>query len=171
MWPSAETLRSIKEASESVASTRRPWRVFLDLSGFSIPSSTTEATTRLAHNLTYFLSNYCILLLLIFLLTLFRHPLSLLLFLILFAAWYFLYFARDDLPFALLPLALATLVALFATAVWLNLLLSAAVGAIVVFLHAALRTTDELVGDDQESPYGPMLGVGDSPAAGAYVPV
>ncbi|XP_020209019.1 PRA1 family protein D [Cajanus cajan] len=171
MWPSAETLSNIKEASESVVSTRRPWRVFLDLSAFSLPSSISEATTRLAHNLTYFLANYALLLLLIFLLTLFRHPFPLLLFLLLFAAWYFLYFARPDFPLALLPLALATLVALFATGVWPNLLLSAAVGAVVVCLHGALRSTDELAGDDQESPYGPMLGVGDSPSAGAYVPV
>ncbi|TKY51932.1 PRA1 family protein D [Spatholobus suberectus] len=169
MWPSAEMLSNIKEASQSVVSTRRPWRVFLDLSAFSLPSSISEATTRLAHNLTYFLFNYALLLLLIFLLTLLRHPFPLIFFLLLFAAWYFLYFSRDDLPIALLPLALITLVALFATGAWLNLLLSVTVGAVAVCFHAALRSTDELVGDDHESPYGPMLG--DPAAAGAYVPV
>ncbi|KAH1138877.1 hypothetical protein AAZX31_10G170200 [Glycine max] len=169
MWPSAEMLSNIKEASQSVVSTRRPWRVFLDPSSLSLPSSISETTTRLAHNLTYFLFNYALLLLLVFLLTLLRHPFPLLLFLLLSAAWYFLYFSRDDLPIAIIPLSLVTLVALFATGAWLYLLLAVLIAAVVVFLHAALRSTDELVGDDQESPYGPMLG--DTPATGAYVPV
>ncbi|KAK7356899.1 hypothetical protein VNO80_16179 [Phaseolus coccineus] len=169
MLPSAEMLANIKEATQTVASTRRPWRVFLDLSALTLPSSISEASTRLAHNFTYFLFNYALLLLLIFLLTLFPHALPLLLFLLLSAAWYFLYFSRDDLPLAIVPLALLTLVALFATGAWLNLLLALLIGALVVFLHGVLRSTDDLIGDDQESPYGPMLG--DTPASGAYVPV
>ncbi|KAK6645686.1 hypothetical protein PHAVU_L001617, partial [Phaseolus vulgaris] len=169
MLPSAEMLANIKEATQTVASTRRPWRLFLDLSALTFPSSISETTTRLAHNVTYFLFNYALLLLLIFLLLLFPNALPLLLFLLLSAAWYFLYFSRDDLHLAIVPLALLTLVALFATGAWLNLLLALLIGALVVFLHGVLRSTDDLIGDDQESPYGPMLG--DTPASGAYVPV
>ncbi|XP_014512852.1 PRA1 family protein D-like [Vigna radiata var. radiata] len=170
MLPSTEMLANIKEASQTVISTRRPWRVFLDLFALTLPSSISEATTRLAHNVTYFLFNYALILLLIFLLTLFRHPLPLLIFLLLSAAWYFLYFSRDDLPLAILPLAFLTVVALFVTAAWLNLLLALLSEAVVVFLHGVLRSTEDLVGDDQDSPYGNML-LGDTPASGAYVPV
>jgi len=118
---------------------------------------------------TYFLFNYAVLLFLIFLLTLFPNPLPLLLFLLLSAAWYFIYFSRDDFPLAILPLAFLTVVALLATAAWLNLLLAVLIEALVVFLHGVLRSTDGLIGDDQDSPYGHMLG--DTPASGAYVPV
>ncbi|KAK7391745.1 hypothetical protein VNO78_20166 [Psophocarpus tetragonolobus] len=171
MWAWAEMAGKIKEASESVVSTRRPWRVFLDVSGMNLPRSISEGSRRVAQNLTYFLLNYGLVLLVVFLLTLLRHPLSLFLFILLLAAWYFLYFSRDDLPLALIPLALLTLLALFATAAWLNLLLSAAIASVLVFFHSALRRTDDLVADDQENPYGPMLSHSPAPAAGAYVPV
>ncbi|XP_027366843.1 PRA1 family protein D [Abrus precatorius] len=179
MSSSAEFLSNLKEAGQTVISTRRPWGQFLDLSALSLPSSLSEVSTRLSHNLTYFLFNYALLLLLLFLLSLLSHLLALLLFLILFAAWYFLYFSRDSDPLTLfnfvtlddrilvLVLAVLSAVVLFTTGVWVNLFVSLAVGAVVVFLHGALRSTDDLVGDDQESPYGPML----TDPAGAYTRV
>ncbi|KAK7278400.1 hypothetical protein RJT34_23428 [Clitoria ternatea] len=179
---SAELLSNLKEAGQTVISTRRPWSQFLDLSALSLPSSVSEATTRLSHNLTYFLFNYTLLILLIFFLSLISNPFAILLFLVLFAAWYFLYFSRDnteplslfnlltlDDRLILILLSVVTLLLLFSTGVWVNFLLSLAVGAFVVCLHGAFRSMDDLVGDDNESPYGPMLS--DSAADGAYTRV
>lgn len=50
-----------------------------------------------------------------------------------------------------------TVVALLMTNVWLNVVLSVVVGVGVVCLHGVLRGTEDLVVDDHESPYGPML--------------
>lgn len=50
-----------------------------------------------------------------------------------------------------------------------SLFLAVVIVVVVFFLHDALRSTDELIGDYQESPYGLMLG--DTPTNGAYVPI
>lgn len=100
-------------------------------------------------------------------------------FLIVFAGWYFLYFSRDepvsifnwvvlDDRVVVVGLGIITVVALILTHVWLNVLASLAIGIVVVCLHAALRGTEDLVMDDQESPYGPMLS---GNTAGPYTPV
>ncbi|KAK7344051.1 hypothetical protein VNO77_13279 [Canavalia gladiata] len=179
----SEFLSNLKEAGQTVISTRRPWSQFLDLSALSLPSSLSEATTRLSYNLTFFIFNYALLLFLIFLLSLIYHPLTIVLFLIVFAAWYFLYFSRDNEPLnffnlvtlddriLLLILGVLSVVVLLSTGVLLNLVVSMAVGAAVVCLHGALRSTEDLVGDDQESPYGPMLSDTSAAAAGAYTRV
>lgn len=65
-------------------------------------------------------------------------------------------------------LGIITVVALILTHVWLNVLASVAIGIVVVCLHAAFRGTEDLVMDDQESPYGPMLS---GSTAGPYRPV
>ncbi|CAJ1976426.1 unnamed protein product [Sphenostylis stenocarpa] len=169
MWPSSESLSNFKEATLNVASTRRPWSVFLDPSALTLPSSMSEAATRLTRNLVYFFFNYALLLLLVFLLTLFPYPLPFLLFFLLSAAWYFLYFSRDDLPLAILPLAFLTFAALFTTGAWRNLLLAVVIGAFLIFLHAELRSTDDLGDDDEESPFGSIFG--DNSVTGGYVAV
>ncbi|KAK7268903.1 hypothetical protein RIF29_21612 [Crotalaria pallida] len=181
MSSSTEFLSNFKDAAQSVISTRRPWLQFLSLTSLSLPSSLSDATTRLSYNFTFFLFNYTLIFFLVFLLTLLRHPLSLLLLLALFAAWYFLFLARDaDEPLNLFnlvalndtavvfALALVTVVALFVTNVWLNLVVAVLIWGVVVFLHGALRGTEDLVGDDNESPYGPMLSDSHPAHDGAY---
>ncbi|XP_061339050.1 PRA1 family protein D-like [Gastrolobium bilobum] len=182
MSSSAEFLSNLKEAGQSIISTRRPWRLFLDPSALSLPSSLSEATTRLVQNLTHFLFNYTLLVLLVLFLGLIYHPLAMIVFLVVFAGWYFLYLARDDesLTFfnlvtvddrvLVVVLGVVTVVALVMTGVWLNVIVSLVVGVVVVCLHAALRGTDELVVDDHDyqSPYDPMLS---DTAAGAYTRV
>lgn len=73
----------------------------------------------------------------------------------------------DD-RFVVVGLAIITVVALILTHVWLNVLASIAIGIALVCLHAAFRGTEDLVMDDQESPYGPMLS---GNAGGPYSPV
>ncbi|KAL1341981.1 PRA1 family protein D [Arachis duranensis] len=177
---SSEFLTHFKEAGQSVISTRRPWSQFLSFYALSLPHSLQDASARVSHNLAYFLFNYTILLFLSLILSLLSRPFPLILVLFLLALWYFLYFSRDE-PLNLfnlvvlddravvLALAVLTLVVLLIANVWFNLVVSLLVGAAVIFIHAVLRGTEDLVADDTESPYGPMLSGGAN--AGSYAPV
>ncbi|KAM1736645.1 hypothetical protein ACFX11_015084 [Malus domestica] len=60
------------------------------------PLSSAPAATRLAHNLTHSRSNYALIALIVLFLSLFYHPLSIIIFLIVFVAWLVLYFSRDQ---------------------------------------------------------------------------
>ncbi|XP_075653081.1 PRA1 family protein D-like [Castanea sativa] len=150
--------------AESLTATLRPWRDFLEPTSLSLPASISEATSRVSQNLTHFFSNYALVILLVLFLSLLYHPLSLIVFLLIFAAWLFLFFSRTE-PLSLFgltldprlvvgALALLTLVALIFTQVWLNVVVSVLIGAALVTLHAALRANDDLVRD---SPYGSLL--------------
>lgn len=170
MSSTSETLSNLKEAAQSIISTRRPWGEFLSLYALSFPSSLSEATTRVSINLTRFLFNYSFIFLFILILSLVYHPVAILLLLIAFAGWYFLFFSRDasdtftlfnlvtvDDRILVVILSVFVVVAISMTGVWVNVVVSVAVVAGVVFLHGALRRTDEGFADDYESPYGPML--------------
>ncbi|CAN7036478.1 unnamed protein product [Brassica rapa subsp. trilocularis] len=160
-------ISGIKETVQSINGAARPWGDFLDLSAFSFPSSFSDATTRLTQNLTHFRINYTIILSLLLALTLITRPIAILAFVAVGLAWFFLYFAReealtvfgftvDDGVVAVLLIGL-TIAALVTTGVWLSALTTVGFGALVLILHAALRGTEDLVTDDLESPYGPML--------------
>ncbi|KAG6393380.1 hypothetical protein SASPL_147619 [Salvia splendens] len=151
----------------------RPWPQFLDLSALSIPVSLSESTYRVTQNFRYFLPNYVVLTLIIFLLTLLTRPLSLLFFLCLFAAWVYLVLARDD-PLTVLDydidqrfvigfLAVATFGALFWSHVWMKLFVSLLIGAVFVLVHGVLRAPEDSI---EDSPYGSLLNVVDSPRGG-----
>ncbi|KAM6545600.1 hypothetical protein CsatB_026336 [Cannabis sativa] len=156
----------LREAGQSAMATRRPWGEFFDPTALSFPSSVSDATTRLAQNLTHFRFNYAMAVLAVLFLSLIFHPFSLVIFLIVFVAWIFLYFSRDvpltvagvtvDDGIVVAVLGVVSLVALFMTHVWLNFFVSIAIGAGLASLHALLRSTDDLVMDDQQSPYGQL---------------
>ncbi|XVF66558.1 hypothetical protein PTKIN_Ptkin10aG0046600 [Pterospermum kingtungense] len=166
-------ISSLKETASSLTAIRRPWRDFLDITAVDLPSSISDATTRIAQNLTHFRLNYTIFLLLILFLSLIYHPLSILTFLVILLAWFFLYFARDrqepvvifgftiDDWLVIAALIGLTIAGVVLTSVLVNVLLAIAVGSSLVILHAALRSTDDLVMDDLESPYGHVLAGGD----------
>lgn len=162
-----QVISGIKETVQSINGAARPWGDFLDLSAFSFPSSFSDATTRLTQNLTHFRINYTIILSVLLALTLITRPIAILAFVAVGLAWFFLYFAReealtvfgftvDDGVVAVLLIVL-TIAALVTTGVWLSALTTVGFGALVLILHAALRGTEDLVTDDLESPYGPML--------------
>ena len=156
-----------KEASQSAMAAHRPWAEFVDLSALSLPLNLSEATPRLFQNLTHFRSNYAMVLLVVLFLSLVYHPISIIVFLIVFAAWVFFYFSRDEpvvvfgFPIGdrvVMPvLGVVTVVALVLTHVWLNVVVSAVIGVALVCFHAVFRGTEDLVMDDQESPYGALL--------------
>lgn len=155
----------------------RPWPQFLDLSALSLPISLSESSYRVTQNLRYFLPNYVVLTLIIFLLTLLTRPLSLILFLGISAAWVYLVLARDE-PLTVLDydidqrfvvgfLAIITLGALFWTHVWMKLFVSLIIGAVIVVVHGVLRAPEDSL---EDSPYGSLLNVVDSPR-GEYASV
>lgn len=172
-------LSRVKRTTQSINATRRPWSDFLDLSAFNLPLSLSDATTRITQNLTHFRSNYAVITLLALFLSLIYHPVSIIVFLLTLVAWFFLYFARDD-PLTVLgfqvddrvvigALFALTVTGLVLTHVWVNVLVSVVVGAVLVILHAGFRSTDDLVMDDQESPFGVLLDdLGGDSARGSY---
>ncbi|GLU08097.1 hypothetical protein SLE2022_250230 [Rubroshorea leprosula] len=165
---SSQFVSRLKETAQSLTAIRRPWRDFLDVTAVSLPSSLSDATTRITQNLTHFRFNYILLLLLVLFFSLIYHPFSLIIFIVILVAWVFLYLAREE-PLLLCGFIVADRVvvaALFAvtvfglvlTGVWVNVLVASVVGVGLVVFHAALRSTDDLVMDDLESPYGHVLG-------------
>ncbi|CAI9754021.1 unnamed protein product [Fraxinus pennsylvanica] len=148
----------------------RPWRKFLDPASLSLPISLSETSFRITQNLRYFYSNYALLSLLVFLLTLLPRPLSLILFLCIFSAYIYLLLSRSE-PLTVLDhtidqkiilgfLLVLTLVAVLWTKVWWNIFISSIIGAVIVFLHAVLRAPEEV---EEDSPYGSLLNVVDDP--------
>ncbi|XWS16237.1 hypothetical protein CRYUN_Cryun34aG0067900 [Craigia yunnanensis] len=159
--PSAnlEYLSRAKERIKEGLGARRPWKHMFNIRSINIPGNLSEAISRVRTNVAYFRMNYAIIMLLILFLSLLWHPISLIVFIVMMAAWFFLYFLRDeplvvfnrtiDDRVVLIVLGVLTIVFLLLTRATLNILVSLLIGAVVVLVHASFRRTDDLY--DEES--------------------
>lgn len=160
----ASNLEYISRAKERIKAglgSRHPWKEMFDIHAVKLPANFKEAVTRVKLNATYFRMNYAIIVLLVLFLSLLWHPISLIVFIVMMAAWLFLYFLRDeplvvmgrtiDDRLVLIVLSILTLVFLFLTNATENILVALLIGAVVVLLHAALRKTDDLFLDEESA--------------------
>ncbi|XVF86800.1 hypothetical protein PTKIN_Ptkin18bG0071500 [Pterospermum kingtungense] len=148
-----------KERIKEGLGARRPWKLLFNIRSINFPRNLSEAISRVRTNVAYFRMNYAIIVLLILFLSLLWHPISLIVFAVMMAAWLFLYFLRDeplvvfnrtiDDRVVLVVLGVLTIVFLLLTSATLNILVSLCIGAVVVLVHASLRRTDDLY--DEES--------------------
>ncbi|KAL2535732.1 PRA1 family protein F2 [Forsythia ovata] len=155
---------------QSIFATRRPWReLFSHPASYSIPHGFSEFTLRLKRNLNYFRVNYAMIMLSILFLSLLWHPISLIVFVIVFVFWFLLYFFRDepivlfnrtvDDRVVLIVLGIVTIVSLIFTGVWLNIVVSILIGLVILVLHAVFRITEDLFLDEDEVADGGLLSV------------
>ncbi|KAK9066186.1 hypothetical protein SSX86_013507 [Deinandra increscens subsp. villosa] len=134
--------------------TRRSWKEMFNLGSIDFPHGVSDAFSRIRTNIGYFRMNYVIIMLVILLFSLLWHPISLIVFTVMMAAWLFLYFLRDE-PLVifhrtigdravLLVLFAVTVVLLLLTGATWNILSSILIGLAVVVVHAALWNIDDL---------------------------
>ncbi|KAJ9179312.1 hypothetical protein P3X46_011119 [Hevea brasiliensis] len=148
-----------KERIKEGLGTRRPWKIMFNFHSLRLPANLSEALARVKTNAAYFRMNYAIIILIIVFLSLLWHPISLIVFIVMMAAWLFLYFLRDeplvvfgktiDDRVVLIVLGVLTIVFLLLTHVTLNVLVSLLIGVVVVVVHGIIRKTDDLFLDEE----------------------
>lgn len=152
LGPATEFVSRAKERIRTGLGTRRPWHEVLV--SLSLPANFNEALARLSINLNYFHMNYAILTVFTLFLSLLWHPGTLIVFLIMFGAWLFLYFLRDDpvVVFGkevddvvvLIGLCGVTFLMLVLTHASYNIGVGVGIGVVLALVHATFRATDDL---------------------------
>ncbi|KAJ8773932.1 hypothetical protein K2173_009363 [Erythroxylum novogranatense] len=150
-----EYISRAKERIKAGLGARRPWKLMFDIHSLRFPANFQEALTRVRTN------NYAIIVLLIIFLSLLWHPISLIVFIAMMAAWLFLYFLRDEplVVFSrtindrivLIVLSVLTIVFLLLTRVTLNVLVALLIGVVIILVHGLIRKADNLFLDEESS--------------------
>ncbi|OIW11849.1 hypothetical protein TanjilG_31599 [Lupinus angustifolius] len=155
-----EYISRARQTIKAGLGTRRPWKLMFNHRSFNVPTAVTAAVSRLRFNLSYFRMNYATVALFILFLSLLWHPISLIVFILIMAAWLFLYFLRDqplvlvghvvDDRVVLVVMAVITVVVLLLTHATVNIMVAVSVGVVVVVVHAVFRKTENLYLDEEE---------------------
>ncbi|KAJ3705587.1 hypothetical protein LUZ61_009292 [Rhynchospora tenuis] len=165
--PTTTFFSRARAQTSAFASTLRPWRELVDLSTFSRPYTYGEAKARARRNLLHFRSNYALITLIILFVGLIYHPISMIVFLVIFTLWLFLYFGNEnpvvvfgreiDDRVVLGFLFVITILGLVFTSVGLNVLVCLVISALIVGVHASFRVPDDVYLDERESVQGVKL--------------
>ncbi|KAF3324399.1 PRA1 family protein F3-like protein [Carex littledalei] len=167
--PSSTFFSRARAQTSAFASTLRPWRELVDLTTFSRPYSYVDAKVRARRNLAHFRSNYALITLIILFVGLIYHPISMIVFLLIFTLWLFLYFGNEN-PIVVLGreiddrivlgfLFLITILGLVFTSVGLNVLVCLVISALIIGVHASFRVHDDVYLDERESAQGGLHSV------------
>ncbi|OMO67317.1 Prenylated rab acceptor PRA1 [Corchorus capsularis] len=166
--PSSNFIYRAREQIREGLGTRRPWKEMVKIEAINLPANLNISIERVRKNAAFFRVNYVIIVLFLLFLTLLWHPVSLIVFIILMAAWLFLYFLRDD-PVSLdgivvddrivmMGLLLMTVAMLFLTDVSYNIIVGLSLGLVVILVHGLFRSTDDLFFvEDKEANRSPVL--------------
>ncbi|MBA0875116.1 hypothetical protein Goshw_026536 [Gossypium schwendimanii] len=158
--PSSNFISRAKEQIRSGLGTRRQWKEMANFKSINLPSNINESIQRIRTNAAYFRVNYMIIVLFVLFITLLWHPVSLIVFIIMMAAWLFLYFLRDD-PVSIkgfviddrvvmTGLLVSTIALLMLTDVTDNIIVGLSVGLAVILAHGMTRSTDDFFIRDEE---------------------
>ncbi|KAK8543190.1 hypothetical protein V6N13_136278 [Hibiscus sabdariffa] len=167
--PSSSFVSQAREQIRSGLGIRREWREMAKTESISLPTNLNEALQRFRINASYFRVNYVIVVLFLLFISLLWHPVSLIVFIIMMAAWLFLYFLRDD-PVSIegfviddrivmTGLLIVTVGMLMLTDVTGNIIVGLTVGSAAVIGHGMLRITNDLFLEDEEEAIPPPTSV------------
>ncbi|WOL11724.1 hypothetical protein Cni_G20488 [Canna indica] len=164
----ADLVSRFKDQGKALIASQRPWPQLLDTAALTRPANFGDALTRLRRNGSHFRSNYALFSIAILSVSLLWHPGSLFAFVALLAAWYFLYFSRDQ-PLVLFgrliddgtvlgSLSVITVLAFLFSDVGSTVFGALMLAAALVCVHAMLRSTDDLPLDESEAASGGLVG-------------
>ncbi|KAE8674348.1 putative cytidine deaminase 1, 2, 7 [Hibiscus syriacus] len=164
--PSSNFISQAREQIRSGLCTRREWKEMVKTESIKLPTHLNDAIQRFRTNAAHFRVNYVIVILFLLFLTLLWQPVSLIVFIIMMAAWLFLYFLRDD-PVSIEGFIIddrivmtgllgVTIAMLMLTGVTNNIIVGLSVGIAAVLGHGMLRTTDDLFLEDEEEANRPL---------------
>ncbi|XP_047307002.1 PRA1 family protein F2-like [Impatiens glandulifera] len=146
---------------------RRPWKEIFDYNSIDFPRNLNDAIERIKTNIAYFRKNYAVIVFMVVFLSLLSHPFTVIVFMILVAAWNVLYFVREE-PLVvlnrtiedwcvLLFLGTLTILMLFLSDATVNILISLAIGLMLVLIHAAIMNNENLTVDQEVAGSAPFL--------------
>lgn len=162
--PNVAIVSQAKEQIELCLGIQRPWLEMIQLQNLRPPSSLNQSIERIRTNVAFFRMNYTIIILTILFISLLWHPISLLLMIVLMAAWLSLYYLHDkplmvldhdiDHRFPMAALFLVTALVLFLTNVKYNIIRALSFGLAFVLVHGALREPEDVFVVDVEEGSG-----------------